>query len=547
MTAAKRCAIYTRKSTTAGLEQEVNSLEVQRHACTDYAHVHGWQIVDKSYNDGGYTGATLERPAFQRLLIDAGLRQFDVVLVYKVDRLSRSLLDFARVLDRFDRLAMGFVSVTQNFSTNEAAGKLTLHLLMSFAEFERSMISERTRDKIVALRRSGRWSGGPLPFGYRSVNRELVPDEQHSGTVVHIFSSSNEQHSMLAVVGHLRQGGYPSRTRAWTKDAVRRILRNPVYAGRFRIGGRYVVANHHPIVPIDIFERTQVVLGRYASHDRSLEADPSYLLRGILRCGTCGASMRPHSTRGYRYYRCNTQEKQGKEACPARHLSAGAIEDFVIEQVRSLSQDLVSDLRAVAVDRECSPDSSAPGSIAMSTDEDEMRWVGALLQGFGETWSVLTSQNRRRVLLMLIDRILVGGSENKLVLLFADRLGGQRHERELHRSGRKFVAVRQIAGPSRAPRAAKMLALAHEIQRLLDAHIVQDRGAAARLMGCSRPRITQLLNLLLLAPDIQEQLLFARVESGIDKVHEHGLRSLSRIALWRDQRRIWEAMRPDPV
>ncbi len=212
MTAAKRCAIYTRKSTTAGLEQEVNSLEVQRHACTDYAHVHGWQIVDKSYNDGGYTGATLERPAFQRLLIDAGLRQFDVVLVYKVDRLSRSLLDFARVLDRFDRLAMGFVSVTQNFSTNEAAGKLTLHLLMSFAEFERSMISERTRDKIVALRRSGRWSGGPLPFGYRSVNRELVPDEQLRRSFPDRWSIRRRQSSSDRPDRHFRTNSSRSRS-----------------------------------------------------------------------------------------------------------------------------------------------------------------------------------------------------------------------------------------------------------------------------------------------------------------------------------------------
>ena len=167
----KRCAIYTRKSTTAGLEQEFNSLDAQREACEQYianrAEI-GWKLVPQRYDDGGFTGSNLERPAFQKLMQDVDDRKIDVVVVYKVDRLSRSLLDFAQVMHRFERADVAFVSVTQNFSTADAMGKLTLNMLMSFAEFEREMIAERTRDKMAAARRKGKWVGGLAPLGYRA-------------------------------------------------------------------------------------------------------------------------------------------------------------------------------------------------------------------------------------------------------------------------------------------------------------------------------------------------------------------------------------------
>jgi site-specific DNA recombinase len=155
----KRCAIYTRKSTSAGLEQDFNSLDAQREACEHYIRNQaciGWKLIDDKYDDGGFTGANIERPAFQRLLADIDARMVDIVVVYKVDRLSRSLLDFAKLMERFGAAGVSFVSVTQNFSTADAMGRLTLNMLMSFAEFERAMIAERTRDKIAASRRRGK-------------------------------------------------------------------------------------------------------------------------------------------------------------------------------------------------------------------------------------------------------------------------------------------------------------------------------------------------------------------------------------------------------
>ncbi len=166
----KRCAVYTRKSTTAGLDQEFNSLDAQRETCAQYVRNQaclGWQLSSETYDDGGFTGANIERPAFTRLMQDVEAGKIDVVVVYKVDRLSRSLLDFAKVMDRFNRAGAAFVSVTQNFSTADAMGRLTLNMLMSFAEFEREMIAERTRDKIAASRRKGKWTGGRHPAASR--------------------------------------------------------------------------------------------------------------------------------------------------------------------------------------------------------------------------------------------------------------------------------------------------------------------------------------------------------------------------------------------
>jgi DNA invertase Pin-like site-specific DNA recombinase len=176
----KRAAIYTRKSTNIGLEQEFNSLDAQREACEQYIRsqaVLGWQLIPAEYSDGGYSGANIQRPAFQRLMQDLEARKIEIVVVHRVDRLSRSLLDFATLMDRFNRASVAFVSVTQNFSTADAMGRLTLNVLMSFAEFERTMIGERTRDKMSAARRKGKWMGGPPPLGYDVVDRKLVVNE----------------------------------------------------------------------------------------------------------------------------------------------------------------------------------------------------------------------------------------------------------------------------------------------------------------------------------------------------------------------------------
>ena len=221
-----RCAIYTRKSTAAGLEKDFNSLDAQKEACEAYIKMRaneGWEVLAEPFADGGYTGANTERPGFQKLTSWIGHGKVDVVVVYKVDRLSRSLPDFAQVMEHFNRNGVGFVSVTQNFSTTDPVGRLTLNMLMSFAEFEREMITERIRDKIRAARRKGHWTGGHAPLGYYSEKAHLLVHKEEEPWVHQVFAWYLEGVSALVISQRLNAAQVPlktarnSRPNPWTR------------------------------------------------------------------------------------------------------------------------------------------------------------------------------------------------------------------------------------------------------------------------------------------------------------------------------------------
>jgi DNA invertase Pin-like site-specific DNA recombinase len=348
----KRCAIYTRKSTVHGLEQEFNSLDAQRESCEAYIRgqaSNGWQLA-AAYEDGGFSGANTERPSFQRLLADIEAKKIEVVVVYKVDRLSRSLLDFAKVMDRFNQAGAAFVSVTQNFSTADAMGRLTLNMLMSFAEFEREMISERTRDKIQAARRKGRWTGGAVPLGYDLRDRKLVVNDLEALVIKEIFAIYLEKRSALEVVRLLVSRGratkqhisHQGKARAqihWDQELVRRILKNPVYAGFIACGDERFEGEHPAIVDRADFARVQALLAGKRT-DKTV-APSRYLLKGLLRCVSCKGSMTPASTRKggreYRYYRCAAREKRGKEACPSKPVPAQPVEEHVVQRLSDMA------------------------------------------------------------------------------------------------------------------------------------------------------------------------------------------------------------------
>jgi DNA invertase Pin-like site-specific DNA recombinase len=364
---ALRCAIYTRKSTTMGLEQEFNSLDAQREASTAYiARQQGWSITPERYDDGGFTGANIDRPAFTRLMEDAEAGKFDVVVVYKVDRLSRSLLDFVKVMERLNAAGVSFVSVTQNFTTADAMGRLTMNMLMSFAEFEREMIAERTRDKIAMSRRKGKWTGGQVPFGYVAKDKRLVPHELESLIVRDAFDlmvkyrqtcevarALNEQQK-LPRGARLRAG----RLLAWTTSGIANLLKSPLYAGVIAHGGERYRGEHPALIDEDTFERVQRILeGRDKTPLTFHGTNHDYLLKGLLRCGLCGAAMSPGSTRRarkvYRYYRCSTHDKHGPKGCPALRLPAGAIEDYVVERIAEAAFDggLAREVEAALTER----------------------------------------------------------------------------------------------------------------------------------------------------------------------------------------------------
>jgi len=357
-----RCAVYTRKSTDENLDLDFNSLDAQREAGEAYIASQkgdGWVCLPDRYDDGGYTGGNMDRPALGRLLADVEAGKVDCVAVYKVDRISRSLMDFARMMEVFDRHSVAFVSVTQHFNTATSMGRLILNVLLSFAQFEREIISERTRDKIAAARRKGKWTGGPPVLGYDRArdNRgsRLEINKAEAERVRAIYRMYLEEGSLLPALRSLKALGwktkrYETAKGAWRggaefdKSALQKLLTNVVYLGKVTYKGDVYEGEHEAIVDEDLFARVQGLLRRNRNsggmHSRNKHGA---LLKGLVRCRTCGCAMSHHfATRGnkrYRYYVCIRAQKNGWNACPAPSLPAKQLEDFVVEQIKTLGHD----------------------------------------------------------------------------------------------------------------------------------------------------------------------------------------------------------------
>jgi DNA invertase Pin-like site-specific DNA recombinase len=421
-----RCAIYTRKSVDKGLDREFTSLDAQRESCEAYIRSRkeqGWELVTDRYDDGGYSGKDTDRPAFQRLMADVAAGKIDVVVVYKVDRLSRSLLDFAQVMSAFEAAGCAFVAITQNFSTADAMGRLTLHILMSFAEFEREMIGERTRDKIRAARRKGKWTGGTVPFGYLVRDRRLVIDEIDAPIVREMFDSYLVLRSALAVARGLTERGCLRRTRTgarpWTKIDVLRILANPVYAGYIPHGDELHEGEHAALIDRPTFAQVRALLADRGARPAPVVRNPEYVLRGLVRCARCGAAMTPASTRKgaaeYRYYRCTTRDKQGRAGCGAPQIAAGALEEQVASQLgqavaqRKLAAKVteragkrLAQLRAqlerdlVAVGRDLDAHRAEVDRLTLAIGEAEAGAAAALTRRLEERTQVLGAAEARR-------------------------------------------------------------------------------------------------------------------------------------------------------
>ena len=356
-----RCAIYTRKSTEEGLEREFNSLDAQRDSGENYIKSQineGWQCVPNRYDDGGYSGGNMDRPALKRLLADIEAGKVDSVIVYKVDRLSRSLLDFAKMVETFDRHQVSFVSVTQLINTSTSMGRLMLNVLLSFAQFEREIISERTRDKIAAARRKGKWSGGMPLLGYDVDPRDskLIVNENEAARVRAIFELYFEKQSLIATIEELDRKGWINKRWAtrkgperggkpFNKATLHRLLTNITYLGKLRYKDEIHEGEHAAIVSSEVWQRVQALLGRNGRTGGSAVRNKfGALLKGILRCAPCGCAMTPtHSTKDgnkrYRYYVCGSAQKRGWHTCPSKSIPAAEMEKFVVEQIKSIGRD----------------------------------------------------------------------------------------------------------------------------------------------------------------------------------------------------------------
>lgn len=364
--AAVRCAIYTRKSSEEGLEQAFNSLDAQRESGENYIASQageGWVCLPDRYDDGGFTGGNMERPALKRLMADIEAGKIDCVVVYKVDRLSRSLLDFTRMMETFERTKVSFVSVTQLFNTANSMGRLMLNVLLSFAQFEREIISERTRDKIAATRRKGKWAGGHPILGYDVDPRgfRLVVNEDEASRAREIFSLYLEHEALIPTVKAIDERGWLNKRwitrkglerggKPFDKNSLFKLLTNVAYLGKVKYKTEVHEGEHDAIVDAEVWQRVQQLLTRNGrTGGAAVRNKYGALLKGLLHCAPCGCSMgHTYSTRRngngsaavqYRYYVCLNAQKRGWHTCPSKSVPAAEIERLVVEQIRAIGQD----------------------------------------------------------------------------------------------------------------------------------------------------------------------------------------------------------------
>ena len=417
-----RCAVYTRKSSEEGLEQEFNSLHAQREACEAYIasqRSEGWVLVRDQYDDGGISGGTLERPALQRLLADIEDGLVDVVVVYKIDRLSRSLMDFSKLVEVFDRNGVTFVSVTQSFNTTTSMGRLTLNILLSFAQFEREVTAERIRDKVRASRMKGMWMGGVPPYGYRVQDRKLVIDEDTAAHLRWIFARFIEIGSCTVLAQEVGKRGIRTpRGNRIDKKYLYRLLSNRVYLGEAVHKGESYPGEHTAIIDQETWDKVHAILTesprKRATRTR---ADTPSLLKGLLY-GPDGAAFSPtHTRKGgrlYRYYVSQTVLKHGAGSCPVGRVPAGEIEAAVIDQLRAVFRQ---------------PEIVAGTWKAARTQDDDITEadVRAALQQLDPLWDELFPAEQARIVALLDERVHIG-VDSLNVRLRVDGLSGLARE-----------------------------------------------------------------------------------------------------------------------
>lgn len=404
-----RCAVYTRKSTEDGLEQKFNSLDAQHEACAAFIASQiglGWKLVPDRYDDGGISGGTMERPALQRLLQDIRDRKVDVVVVYKIDRLTRSLMDFSKIVEIFDASNASFVSVTQQFNTTTSMGRLTLNVLLSFAQFEREVTAERIRDKIAASKAKGMWMGGTVPLGYRAENRKLVVDDDEANIVRHLFTRYLNLKSVRALAEAVRIEGLTGRTQRRRNGAViatmpfgrgnlYHLLSNPIYVGKIRHKGTLHDGEHQAIIAQEVFDQTQAILAAQAPVRRSKSNESqAHLLTGLL-IDEAGQRLRSvHANKQgvrYCYYVSRQLVEERRNGADGWRLPAHQLDSVVERRLTQLLND----------------HAQLSEWIQQWVEPEAMAGLAARAQEVVGTWQSADRQAKRALLKQLVRSIIL--------------------------------------------------------------------------------------------------------------------------------------------
>ena len=405
------CAVYCRTSTDENLDQDFNSLHAQKESCDLYIasqRSQGWLPLQDQYDDGGFSGGTLDRPALKRLLRDIESGRVKVVVVYKIDRLSRSLIDFTKLVEIFDRHCVSFISVTQSFNTTNSMGRLTLNILLSFAQFERENSAERVRDKVAASRKKGIWMGGFPALGYDVENRRLHINQEEANLVKHIFQRFIELGSGTDLVEELNQSGYRTKTwiskstgtlhagRPFDKGVLYRILNNRIYLGEAVHKGTSYPGEHSAILDQSLWDKVHSILSSEPRRKISTTKKPTpALLKGVLHCRHCGRAMTTSQTkknRGkqYRYYLCMNASKNRYDNCPIGSISAGEVDAIVFDQIQKVLR---------------TPE-TVIGVLQKSKGIKE-REITKALRNINPIWEELFPREQARVIQLLVSRVEV--------------------------------------------------------------------------------------------------------------------------------------------
>ena len=541
---ALRCALYTRKSSEEGLEQGFNSLHAQREACEAYIlsqRHEGWRMQPARYDDGGYSGGSMERPALQRLLEDIQANKVNVIVVYKVDRLTRSLADFAKIVEALDARGVSFVSVTQQFNTTTSMGRLTLNILLSFAQFEREVTGERIRDKIAASKKKGMWMGGPVPLGYNLEARKLMPHPREAALVRNIFALYLKLGCVRMLVAELKRQNV--KTKSWVTKSGARVggaafarghlyflLRNRLYVGEIRHRDHWYPGEHPGIVPRELWDKVEAQLnGNLRTHHNRAREQASSLLTGLIEDGE-GNRFTPSFTirrgRRYRYYISQraAENSTSKSTRPIR-LPAHEVESRVKERLQEflmsdaeIFNGLSESAESPAILRHRVTAAKKLAARLPLLPADDLRY---LLASFLQR--VIIQENEMQVLISRPDlhELLEKGNQG-----IAGRLLGKRKpvdasklicltietKRKLYGSEVHLVVPPNSGVPIRHPRTSLIKAVVRGhawYEQILEGKVV-DPASLAREAKLALEYVRNVLGCAFLAPDIVDAILEGR-------------------------------------
>ncbi len=340
-----RCAIYTRVSTDNQKGVEFNSCEAQKEKIKSFIESQENMEVFKAYSDSGFTGANLNRPALNSMLNDIGQSKINLVIVYKIDRLTRSPKDFYQLMEIFEKYNVDFISVTERFDTSTPSGRLLRNIMLTFAQFERELASERTKDKMLQRAQKGMWNGGNMPFGYKTKNKKLVISEKEAKIVENIYDSYIASGSIAKVYNELKGKNIRDRNGLYfSKSGIFYILRNIIYTGKIKYAGKIYQGIHQPIISEDILNLAQET---HKKKKRIMRLYKDYLLAGLVRCRECGSFMTPSYTnkikqgkiKRYYYYRCTITSKRDWNACGTKQVNANRLENYIFQNLERISLD----------------------------------------------------------------------------------------------------------------------------------------------------------------------------------------------------------------